>query len=87
MCIRDRDIRTSIGADSLGYISEEGMIGATEQPREALCTACFSGSYPIELPADGKIGKDVLELQFPVVHEGVDPTDVGTLEVEEVERV
>ena len=81
------EIRTSIGADSLGYISEDGMVAATEQPREALCTACFSGAYPIELPTDRPMGKDVLELQFPVVHEGVDPTDVGTLEVEEVERV
>jgi amidophosphoribosyltransferase len=60
------DITTSVGADSLGYISEEGMVAATEQPRDQLCTACFSGVYPIELPAEEKLGKDVLELEFPI---------------------
>jgi amidophosphoribosyltransferase len=75
------DIRASVGADSLGYISEEGMVAATEQDRSSLCTACFSGVYPIELPAEDQLGKDVLELQFPVVHEDVPPTEVGTLDV------
>lgn len=41
-------VRVSIGADSLGYISEAGMIEATRQPAENLCTACFSGVYPVE---------------------------------------
>ncbi|ANS79919.1 Amidophosphoribosyltransferase [Serinicoccus hydrothermalis] len=78
------DICASVGADSLGYISEEGMVAATEQPRSALCTACFSGDYPIELPAEDQLGKDVLELQFPVDEADVDPTDVGTLDVDRV---
>ena len=48
------EITQAIGADSLAYISEDGMIDATRQPRERLCTACFTGKYPIELPgADG----------------------------------
>ena len=79
------DICASIGADSLGYISTEGMMAATEQPRESLCTACFTGDYPIELPQEDQLGKDVLELQFPVGTEGVDPTEVGTLELEAAE--
>jgi len=58
------EVCQSIGADSLGYISEEGMVAATRQPRDLLCTACFSGVYPIELPAADKLGKDVLELEF-----------------------
>jgi amidophosphoribosyltransferase len=76
-------VRASIGADSLGYISEESMVEATQQERSTLCTACFSGNYPIELPDEDRLGKDVLELQFPVT-EGVDPTDVGTLDVDRV---
>src|SRR5699024_7404521 len=36
-------------ADSLGYISIEGMIEATTLPESRLCTACFSGDYPIPL--------------------------------------
>ncbi|WP_313022875.1 amidophosphoribosyltransferase [Mobilicoccus sp.] len=55
------DIRRSIGADTLGYISEDGMIDATRQPRERLCTACFTGEYPMELPGDATLGKHVVE--------------------------
>jgi amidophosphoribosyltransferase len=54
-------IRRSIGADSLGYVSLDGLIAATEQPKTRLCRACFDGEYPIALPADDLIGKHVLE--------------------------
>jgi amidophosphoribosyltransferase len=54
-------IRRSIGADSLGYVSLEGLIAATEQPKTRLCRACFDGAYPIPLPDDDLIGKHVLE--------------------------
>jgi amidophosphoribosyltransferase len=37
------------------------MVAATTQGPDQLCTACFTGSYPIELPEDGRIGKHVLE--------------------------
>ncbi|CAB4544319.1 MAG: amidophosphoribosyltransferase [Actinobacteria bacterium] len=55
------EVRQSIGADSLGYLSKEGMIAATKQSEETLCTACFSGQYPIELPAADRLGKNLLE--------------------------
>lgn len=55
------DIRASLGADSLGYISEDGMIEATRQEPSELCTACFSGRYPTELPAADALGKSVVE--------------------------
>ncbi|MET9028119.1 amidophosphoribosyltransferase [Nocardia sp. NPDC004168] len=54
-------VRRSIGADTLGYISLDGMIAATEQPRSRLCAACFDGNYPIPLPTEAAIGKNVLE--------------------------
>jgi amidophosphoribosyltransferase len=54
-------IRRSIGADSLGYVSLDGLIAASEQPRNRLCRACFDGQYPIALPADDLIGKHILE--------------------------
>jgi amidophosphoribosyltransferase len=61
------DVRAGIGADSLGYISLEGMIAATEQPAGNLCTACFTGSYPVELPPEIMLGKHVLEqAQLPL---------------------
>ncbi|MBJ8340405.1 MULTISPECIES: amidophosphoribosyltransferase [Antrihabitans] len=54
-------VRRSIGADTLGYISIDGMIAATEQPRSRLCAACFDGKYPIALPHEEAIGKNLLE--------------------------
>ena len=60
------EVCNSIGADSLGYISEEGMIEASGQPRDRLCTACFTGDYPVALPSDGRLGKGVLELELPL---------------------
>jgi amidophosphoribosyltransferase len=54
-------VRASINADSLGYVSEQGLIAATEQPASRLCTACFTGSYPIPLGGDEVLGKHVLE--------------------------
>lgn len=44
------EIRDSVGADSLNYISLDGTIAATQQDKETLCTACFSGNYPTEVP-------------------------------------
>ena len=64
------EVCTSIGADSLGYISEEGMIAATEQSRDQLCTACFTGVYPVELPDESRLGKNLFET-LPLDVEGV----------------
>lgn len=55
------EVRQSIGADSLGYLSKEGMVQSTDQPEDKLCTACFTGKYPIELPAEERMGKNLLE--------------------------
>src|SRR5689334_15706191 len=55
------EICASIGADSLGYISLEGMIEATRQPADQLCRACFTGEYPIPLPDESLLGKHLLE--------------------------
>ena len=46
------EIREHIGADSLGYLSLEGTIDATKQAAETLCTACYSGVYPGEVPLE-----------------------------------
>ncbi len=54
-------VRRSIGADSLGYVSLDSLIAASEQPRSRLCAACFDGDYPIPLPAADQLGKFLLE--------------------------
>jgi amidophosphoribosyltransferase len=54
-------VRRSIGADTLGYVSIEGLITATEQPASRLCLACYDGNYPIPLPDEASLGKHLLE--------------------------
>ena len=55
------EIRESIGADSLGFVSLSGLTEATTLPASRLCRACFDGQYPIEVPEDEK-GKHLLEV-------------------------
>ena len=56
------EIRRSIGADSLGYVSLEGLIASTQVDENKLCGACFTGKYPIRIPADMSEGKMRLEI-------------------------
>ena len=48
-----------IGADSLGYLSIEGLIKAVDLPRDRFCLACFTGDYPI--PVQLEMDKLALE--------------------------
>ena len=54
------EISESIGADSLGFVSLEGLIEATTLPAGELCDACFSGEYPVPV-AEAEQGKNLLE--------------------------
>jgi amidophosphoribosyltransferase len=44
--MNDREICDYIGADSLGYLSLDGMLEAIGIDSESSCTACWSGKYP-----------------------------------------
>jgi len=46
------EIKDFIGADSLGYLSIEGLIKAVALPRDIFCQACFTGDYPIPIQLD-----------------------------------
>jgi len=52
------EIRDYLGADSLGYLSLNGLIRAVGLPREIFCLACFTGDYPIPV----QMGMDKLAL-------------------------
>lgn len=43
-------IKNYIGADSLGYLSMEGLLKSVGSKGEGFCTACFSGDYPMDVP-------------------------------------
>ncbi|MGH2693420.1 MAG: amidophosphoribosyltransferase [Actinomycetota bacterium] len=55
------DIAEHIGADSLAYLSIDGMLAATQIPSDAFCTACFSSDYPVPVPPEELQTKHVLE--------------------------
>lgn len=55
------EVRQTIGADSLGYQSVEGLLKALRVPRPKLCLACFTGRYPILIPQDVRLSKLDLE--------------------------
>lgn len=46
------EIRDYIGADSLAYLSKEGMVASTGLPGQNFCLACFDGRYPIDIPSN-----------------------------------
>lgn len=56
-----REIAGYLGADSVGYLSPEGMVKATQQAVGSLCMACFNGEYPVPIPAGAN--KEVLVKQ------------------------
>ncbi|RKS79770.1 amidophosphoribosyltransferase [Actinomadura pelletieri DSM 43383] len=55
------EIRDSIGADSLGFISLDELISASHIAKDNLCRACFDGVYPIPVEQDAR-GKHLLEV-------------------------
>ena len=44
------EIRNYITADSLGYLSWDGLYSFLGNNREGFCDACFTGKYPVEIP-------------------------------------
>ena len=53
------EIRKYLNADSLHYLSLEGMVAATGQKRDAFCLACYDGKYPV--PYDPLLDKNIIE--------------------------
>lgn len=54
------EITEYIGADSLAYLSVEGLLRAVKAPQNAYCTGCFTGNYPIPVQLEmNKMGFEV----------------------------
>jgi amidophosphoribosyltransferase len=51
------DVRESIGATSLAYLSLDGLQAATARPSSALCRACLTGEYPTRIPEGRRLAK------------------------------
>ena len=48
-----------LDADSLNYLSQEGMVRATGKPEQSFCMACYDGNYPVEY--DPAVNKHIME--------------------------
>jgi len=57
------EVRDFIGADSLGYLSIDGLIKAVALPKDIFCMACFTGDYP--MPMQLQLDKLALETTGP----------------------
>ena len=62
----EAEIAAELGADSLAYLSLEGVYEAIEGDRATHCDACFSGEYPLENTGSGQ-AKDAFENALPLV--------------------
>jgi amidophosphoribosyltransferase len=60
------EIAEELGADSLHYLSLEGVYEAVGAPRSEHCDACFSGEYPLA-GTESANGKYALEAELPLV--------------------
>jgi amidophosphoribosyltransferase len=60
-------IRESVGADTLAYLSLAGLVAATGRDRSEFCTGCFTGRYP-----DG-IHEELLDVVRPIAGVLADP--------------
>lgn len=48
------EIRTYLDADSIGYLSLDGLMGAVGEGRDGYCSSCYTGKYPVAFPRDEK---------------------------------
>jgi amidophosphoribosyltransferase len=46
------EIRKYVGADTLGYLSLDGLRAAVGSGQSSYCTSCYTGQYPVAFPRD-----------------------------------
>jgi amidophosphoribosyltransferase len=46
------EIREFLEADSVAYLSLEGLMSAVDGERASYCSSCYTGRYPVEFPRD-----------------------------------
>ncbi len=46
------EIREFLEADSIAYLSLEGLLSAVDSERASYCSSCYTGRYPVQIPSD-----------------------------------
>jgi amidophosphoribosyltransferase len=76
------EIRKYLDADSLAYLSLDGLTGSVNHGRERYCTSCYTGVYPVAFPRD-----EAAYLQLALKLNGDQPAaDIGAASTVEPER-
>jgi amidophosphoribosyltransferase len=73
------EIRKYLNADSLAYLSEEGMVRATGLPAESFCMACYNGKYPV--PYDPVMDKHIMLRRQARIESLVDALDKDAMQI------
>ena len=73
------EIRKYLNADSLGYLSQEGMVRATGLPQDSFCMACYDGRYPV--PYDPMVDKNIMERRRTRIESLVDGVDKERMQI------
>ena len=55
------DIRAVIDADTLAYISIDGLVEALNMEKDDLCLGCVSSEYPVNIPGERRRFQRTLE--------------------------
>jgi amidophosphoribosyltransferase len=69
------EIRATIGVESLGYLSLDGLRGMARTLKHGICDACFSDEYPVPIEIDEATPQ--LSLFKPLEDEADDGADPG----------
>ncbi|MGB9901553.1 amidophosphoribosyltransferase [Methanothrix sp.] len=72
-------VETVIDADSLGYVSLEGLIKAIGLPEDHFCTGCLTGIYPLDIPGERSTSSQRRLTDFPP-NDGEDDENDGEAE-------
>ncbi|HEV2429498.1 MAG TPA: amidophosphoribosyltransferase [Thermoplasmata archaeon] len=57
----EEEVAKIVGADSVHYLSIDGLVEALSMPKESLCMGCLTGRYPVEVPAERRRFQKLLE--------------------------
>jgi amidophosphoribosyltransferase len=58
----DEQISQDVGADSLAYLSIEGLVKSIGMPKKSLCLGCLTGEYPVKIDGEREDVQTTLEL-------------------------
>ena len=75
------EIREFLEADSVAYLSLEGMLSAVGSQRQSYCSSCYTGEYPVEFPRD-----EATYLQLTLKMDQGKDTEVRTRDTEAITR-